>query len=70
LGKKHRRQAAAAVVIHASPVLRIAFLRFSSSRRKIWSPKCSARRAALARLYNRNPGDIIVVNHDTALAIK
>jgi len=27
-------------------------------------------RAAIARLYNRNPADIIVVNHDTALAIK
>jgi Domain of unknown function (DUF4387) len=25
---------------------------------------------AIARLYNRNPADIIVVNHDTALAIK
>src|ERR1700740_3634150 len=28
------------------------------------------KRAAIARLYNRNPADIIVVNHDTALAIK
>ena len=27
-------------------------------------------RAAIARLYNRNPSDIIVVNHDIALAIK
>ena len=27
-------------------------------------------RAAIARLYNRNPAEIIVVNHDTALAIK
>ena len=27
-------------------------------------------RAAIARLYNRNPADIIVVNHDAALAIK
>jgi len=27
-------------------------------------------RAAIARLYSRNPADIIVVNHDTALAIK
>jgi Domain of unknown function (DUF4387)/Acyclic terpene utilisation family protein AtuA len=27
-------------------------------------------RAAMAHLYNRNPADIIVVNHDTALAIK
>ena len=27
-------------------------------------------RAAIARLYNRDPADIIVVNHDTALAIK
>jgi hypothetical protein len=26
-------------------------------------------RAGIARLYNRNPADIIVVNHDTALAI-
>jgi hypothetical protein len=29
----------------------------------------SINRAAIAR-YNRNPADIIVVNHDTALAIK
>jgi len=27
-------------------------------------------RAAIARLYNRDPAEIIVVNHDTALAIK
>ncbi|HEY2184899.1 MAG TPA: DUF4387 domain-containing protein [Xanthobacteraceae bacterium] len=27
-------------------------------------------RGAIARLYSRNPADIIVVNHDTALAIK
>ena len=27
-------------------------------------------RAAIARLYNRDPASIIVVNHDTALAIK
>ena len=27
-------------------------------------------RAAIARLYRRNPADIIVVNHDAALAIK
>jgi Domain of unknown function (DUF4387) len=27
-------------------------------------------RAAIARLYSRNPGDVIVVNHDRALAIK
>jgi hypothetical protein len=27
-------------------------------------------RAAIARLYNRNPADVIVVNHDAALAIK
>jgi hypothetical protein len=27
-------------------------------------------RAAIARLYSGNPADIIVVNHDTALAIK
>ena len=27
-------------------------------------------RSAIARLYNRNPADIIVVNHDAALAIK
>ena len=28
------------------------------------------KRAAIARLYSRKPADIIVVNHDTALAIK
>ena len=27
-------------------------------------------RATIARLYNRHPAEIIVVNHDTALAIK
>ena len=27
-------------------------------------------RTAIARLYNRDPADILVVNHDTALAIK
>ena len=27
-------------------------------------------RAAIARLYNRDPAEVIVVNHDTALAIK
>ena len=27
-------------------------------------------RTAIARLYNRDPAEIIVVNHDTALAIK
>ena len=27
-------------------------------------------RGAISRLYNRNPSDIILVNHDTALAIK
>ena len=27
-------------------------------------------RAAIARLYNRNPATIIVVNHEAALAIK
>ncbi len=27
-------------------------------------------RAAIARLYNRNPAEVIVVNHDAALAIK
>jgi uncharacterized protein DUF4387 len=27
-------------------------------------------RSAIARLYNRRPADVIVVNHDTALAIK
>ena len=27
-------------------------------------------RSAIARFYNRNPADIIVINHDAALAIK
>jgi Domain of unknown function (DUF4387) len=27
-------------------------------------------RAAIASLYNRDPAEIIVINHDTALAIK
>jgi hypothetical protein len=40
------------------------------------APYCRARdaeivnRAFIARLYNSNPANIIVVNHDTALAIK
>ena len=35
-----------------------------------WNTWGDRHRAAIARLYNRNPADIIVVNHDTALAIK
>ena len=39
-----------------------------SSRKNFTSALCN--RSAIARLYNRDPAEIIVVNHDAALAIK